>query len=187
MRIISGQARGTKLKTLPGLNTRPTLDRIKEPLFSIINNNIQDAYVLDLFAGSGALGLETLSRGAKFCVFCDNSVESVKIIKDNIDKTRFIEKSLIMKNDYIDSLKNLSTQKLTFDIVFIDPPYQNDYRTKALGLIIEKKLLKDNGIVIIETDDEKEIDNIKNLKMELDVYDIRKYGRVRLVFLSRKG
>lgn len=187
MRIISGTARGTKLRTLKGTNTRPTLDRIKEALFNIINDNMQDACVLDLFAGSGSLGLEALSRGASFSVFCDNSIESIKVIQDNIEKTKFIEKSLIIKNDYTNAIKTLITQEITFDIIFIDPPYESNYRIKALELILEKNLLKSNGIIIVETDDEQEIDNIKNLELGLNIYDIRKYGRVRLVFLSRKG
>lgn len=187
MRIISGDARGTKLKTLKGLHTRPTLDRIKEALFNIISSKLKDAYVLDLFAGSGSLGLEALSRGASFSVFCDNSIEAIKIIQDNIEKAKYTEKSLVIKNDYINALKTLVTKENAFDIIFIDPPYESNYRTKALELILEKNLLKNDGIIIVETDDEQEIEDIKNIGMNLNIYDIRKYGRVRLVFLSRKG
>ncbi len=88
MRVISGSARGTKLQTLEGDNTRPTLDRVKEALFNIIQNYVRDAYVLDLFSGSGALGIETLSRGAKYCVLCDESSDAIRIIKNNLEKTR---------------------------------------------------------------------------------------------------
>ena len=88
MRIISGIARGTRLETLEGNNTRPTLDRVKEALFNIIQNDVREAYVLDLFSGSGALGIEALSRGAKFCVLSDKSSDAIKIIKKNLEKTR---------------------------------------------------------------------------------------------------
>lgn len=187
MRIVSGEARGTKLKTLKGANTRPTLDRIKEALFNIINNKLANAKVLDLFAGSGSLGLEALSRGADFSVFCDNSIEAIKIIQENVEKTKFIEKSLIIKNDFTDALKILVTQEITFDIIFIDPPYQSNYRIQAIELILEKNLLKNDGIIIIETDDEQEIDKINNLELDLKIYDTRKYGRVRLAILRSKG
>ena len=100
MRIISGTARGTKLYTLEGTNTRPTLDRIKESLFSIIQNKIKNAFVLDLFSGSGALALESLSRGAKKAILCDNSKESIEIIKKNIVKTHFEDKIQLFCSDY---------------------------------------------------------------------------------------
>ena len=93
MRVISGTAKGTKLNSIDDLSTRPTLDRVKEPLFSIIQAYIEEALVLDLFAGSGALGIETLSRGAKHCIFCDKSYQSIQMVKENIKKTRMEEKS----------------------------------------------------------------------------------------------
>ena len=100
MRIISGTVRGTKLYTLEGNNTRPTLDRVKEPLFSIIQNKIKDAIVLDLFSGSGALALEALSRGAKKAILCDNSPKAIEIIKKNIEKTHFEQTTEVLCMDY---------------------------------------------------------------------------------------
>ena len=124
MRIISGLARGTKLYTLEGENTRPTLDRVKEPLFSIIQNYIKDANVLDLFAGSGALGLEALSRGAKNAILCDKSYEAIQIIKKNINKTHFEEKTKVLCMDYKKCLENIQ-EKL--DLIFStgDKSYMN--------------------------------------------------------------
>lgn len=100
MRVIAGTAKGTKLNSIDDISTRPTLDRVKEPLFSIIQNNIVESNVLDLFAGSGALGIESLSRGAKHCTFCDKSYKSIQMLKENIQKVRMQEKSTILNIDY---------------------------------------------------------------------------------------
>ncbi len=96
MRVISGTAKGTKLNSIESLSTRPTLDRVKEALFNIIQTHLQDSNILDLFAGSGALGIEALSRGAKYCTFCDKSYESVKMLKQNIERTKFENKSTVL-------------------------------------------------------------------------------------------
>ena len=182
MRIIAGRMRGTKLFTLDGLNTRPTLDRVKEPLFSIINFKLQDAVVLDLFSGSGALGLESISRGAEKAYLCDNSKDAIKIIKQNIEKTRTLAESEVLLNNYENSLEYFSTNKIKFDIVFLDPPYKTDFAEKATKIIIKNNLLKEDGIIIIETDDaDKVVDNLKNI--DVHIYDRRKYGRVTLLFL----
>lgn len=186
MRIISGSARGTKLVTLSGENTRPTLDRVKEPLFSIIQNNISESIVLDLFSGSGALGLETLSRGAKVAVFCDNNVEAIEIINKNIEKTRMKDKAIVIKSDYTKCLETLKNKNMKFDLIFLDPPYKTNFADTALKRILELDLLSKDGIIILETDDEeKEVKNIQTIDINID--DIRKYGRVKLMFLSRKG
>ena len=183
MRIISGTARGTKLYTLEGENTRPTLDRVKEPLFSIIQNDINDSVVLDLFAGSGALGLETLSRGARKAILCDKSYDAIEIIKKNIEKTHFEEKTKVLCMDYKKCLANIN-EKL--DLIFIDPPYKLDIAVKAVQLVLENNLLSQDGLIIIETDDEKrelqEINKIENI----EVINLRTYGRVKLIFLKIK-
>ncbi len=186
MRIISGVARGTKLITLEGIETRPTLDRIKESLFSIIQNKIPKAVVLDLFAGSGALGIECLSRGALFCTFCDSSNKAIKVIKQNIEKTRMSEKALVIQADYATCLKKISNQKNSFDIIFLDPPYESNLIEKSIEKIIEFDLLKQDGIIIAETD-QLELVLEKIEKLQVEIIDIRKYGRVKLVFLNRKG
>ena len=186
MRIISGVARGTKLITLEGIETRPTLDRIKESLFSIIQNKIPNAVVLDLFAGSGALGIECLSRGALFCTFCDSSNKAIKVIKQNIEKTRMLEKAVVIQADYATCLKKISNQKNSFDIIFLDPPYESNLIEKSIEKIIEFDLLKQDGIIIAETDQlELVLEEIG--KLQVKIIDIRKYGRVKLVFLNRKG
>lgn len=184
MRIISGTARGTNLYTLEGNDTRPTLDRVKESLFSIIQLNIPNSNVLDLFAGSGALGLESISRGASHTVFCDNSYRAIEILRKNIEKTHSEEKSTIITKDYLKALEVVKNQK--FDIIFLDPPYKLNLVGKAVEKIIELDILSENGIIIVETDEEeRDLENLK--KININIYDFRIYGRAKLIFLNRKG
>ena len=182
MRVISGLARGTKLDSLEGLTTRPTLDRVKESMFNIIQNKIEDACVLDLFSGSGALAIEALSRGAKKAYLCDKSKDAVNIIKKNIERTHFNDSASIINKDYLKCLEELKDKK--FDIIFLDPPYESNFAEIALKIIIKKDLLGQDGIVIFETD-KNDIKNIEEL--DINIYDLRKYGRVKLLFLNRKG
>ncbi len=184
MRIISGKARGTKLYTLEGLTTRPTLDRVKESVFNIIQANIEDSIILDLFAGSGAIGLELLSRGAQKAILCDKSKEAIEIIKKNIEKTHMSEKVELYNMDFDECIRRISNQK--FDIIYLDPPYNTNYVKQALSQIIENDILKKDGMFIIETDDEQRILNdIKNIN--IDIADKRKYGRVTIIFLTLKN
>ena len=186
MRIISGQARGTKLFTLEGDNTRPTLDRVKESLFSILMPRLEDAEVLDLFAGSGALGLEALSRGALNCTFCDNSGKAIGIINQNVEKTKFTNNAIVIQKDYERVLKILKEENKQFDIIFLDPPYNTNYDIKAIEKILEYNLLKQNGDIIVETNKEEKINMLKNID-NINISDLRKYGGVTLMFLNRKG
>lgn len=182
MRIISGKARGTKLYTLEGENTRPTLDRVKESVFNIIQNEIQDCIFLDLFSGSGAIGLEAISRGAKKAIMCDSSKEAISVIEKNIQKThseKYIE-LYCEKYDFV--LKNRIKEKV--DIVYIDPPYKTDFAYKSIMLLLKKELLKEQSIAIIETDQEEEIHSIKQL--DIEIISQRKYGRAHLIFLKKK-
>lgn len=185
MRIIAGRMKGTKLFTLDGLNTRPTLDRVKEPLFSIINFKLEDSVVLDLFSGSGALGLESISRGAKTAYLCDNSYNAVRIINQNVDKTKARNQVVVLSKSFEKVLEECSLKNIKFDIVFLDPPYKTDYAEKATEIIVDKNLLNDNGIIIIETDTrEKVIEKLQNI--DITMYDERKYGRVSLLFLRKE-
>lgn len=174
MRIISGNFKGRKLKTLEGMNTRPTADRIKESLFNILGSKVYDSKVLDLFAGSGALGLEALSRGACFCVFIDSSKDAISIVKDNINLCKQENNSKIINKDYLVALKSLEDK---FDIIFVDPPYSKGIEISVLENI--NTMLSEDGIIIIETD-KADIppDNINGLIK----YDARKYGRTLISF-----
>ena len=184
MRIISGTARGTKLYTLDGMNTRPTLDRVKEPLFNIINFNLEDAVVLDLFAGSGALGLEAISRGARKAFFCEKNKEASVVVEKNIEKTKFNDKAILIKADFEKAIMQIQKQNEKIDVVFIDPPYKTDFVKRSIDALLCSEILNDDFIIIVETDEPNRIlDDIKNI--DINVYDTRKYGRVSLLFLKR--
>jgi len=183
MRVISGKARGTKLSSIESLSTRPTLDRVKESLFNIIQNNLRGAVVLDLFAGSGQLGIEALSRGADKAYLCDINRDAAKMIKQNLEKTKLKDKAVVINEDYKKALRTLNTNE-KFDIIFIDPPYKEDIAVDSIIDIIHESRLKENGIMIIETDeierDLREINKIENIK----IIDQRKYGRASLIFIK---
>ncbi len=185
MRIISGTARGTKLYTLEGKTTRPTLDRVKESLFNIIQDKVQDSIFIDLFAGSGAIGLEAASRGANKVILCDKSKDAIKIINKNIEKTHLEENVKLYNLDYETLLKTKIKEQA--DIIYIDPPYESDFAIKSVEIILENKLANNNSTIIIETDEEEKI--LRELeKIEIEITDKRKYGRAILIFLKiRKG
>ncbi len=186
MRIISGKHRGTKLYTLEGEATRPTLDRVKEPLFSILNFDLPKAVVLDLFAGSGALGLEAISRGADEVVLCDNSTKAIHIIEQNVDKLQERLKSRILQRDFQAALAVLKQEGKKFDIVFLDPPYKTEFAVQASRLIAQYDLLKEDGIIVIETDQKEDVKTSIRALNIFEIYDERKYGRVKLIFMKQK-
>ena len=186
MRVISGSARGTKLNTIESKQTRPTLDRVKESLFNIIKNEIQEATVLDLFSGSGAIGIEFLSRGAKKAYLCDKSQEAIKMINKNLEKTRLTKLATVMNKDYKKCLEELKKINEKIDIAFIDPPYEADLAVDAVKKLIDLNLLNEQSSIIIETDQEQ-IEKEKLEALGIMLSDCRKYGRVSLLFLNRKG
>lgn len=151
MRIITGIARGAVLTTLEGENTRPTGERAKEALFSMIQFDIEGRRALDLFAGSGQLGLEAVSRGAVSCVFIDEAREAVEIILANAKKARLFDKCRISTGSYATYLKNAAGRE-EFDLIFLDPPYASDYIAEALRLISEGGLLRAGGRIVCESD-----------------------------------
>lgn len=181
MRIISGKNRGRQLKTLEGMNTRPTADRVKESLFNIIYAKVLDAKVLDLFAGSGALGLEAISRGAKSCVFVDSSKEAMAVIKKNIELCGAKDKAEIRNMDYELAMKKSLAVNETFDLIFVDPPYGKDISENVLNKI--EPLLADSGTLIIETDEK---DFLSDKVGSLVKTDVRRYGRTVISFFVRE-
>ena len=183
MRIISGRARGTKLYTLEGDSTRPTLDRVKESIFNIIQSDIKDSIFLDLFAGSGAIGLEAASRGAKKAILCDKSKEAMQIIKKNILKTHLENVVEIYLLDFRALLNDKLNEKL--DIVYIDPPYKSDFAIQAVNIILENNLITKDSLILIETDRKEEVEE-KLKKVDLRIVDERKYGRAEIFFLKMK-
>lgn len=145
MRVITGTARGRRLKTLEGMDVRPTTDKVKEAIFSAIQFEIEGADVLDLFAGSGQLGIEAMSRGAKSAVFVDKSKASVEVVRENLASTSLSEHTRVVNMDSLDMLRN-TRQK--FDIAFLDPPYNKGILEEVLPLL--EKCMNENGKVICE-------------------------------------
>ncbi len=154
MRVITGSARGMKLRTLEGLSTRPTSDRVKEAIFNIIQFDLEGRRVLDLFAGSGQLAVEALSRGAGYAVLVDQNPEAVKVIKENLKKTKLIDQATVLRADY---LQYLSGCREKFDIILLDPPYAEKMLETALHKISEIDILNEGGIIVCERAHEKEL------------------------------
>ncbi|MBQ7566462.1 MAG: 16S rRNA (guanine(966)-N(2))-methyltransferase RsmD [Oscillospiraceae bacterium] len=179
MRVITGTARGAKLIAPKGMQTRPTADRVKEGLFSAIQFEIEGRRVLDLFAGSGQLGIEALSRGAEYAVFVDRSADAIAAIRVNLEKTHLSDRSRVVRGDY---QSFLSQTKERYDIIFLDPPYAENFQEKALKCISEIDILRQGGIIICEKPREKEIpDDLPGLIMQKEY----RYGKVTL-WLYRK-
>ena len=179
MRVITGKARGINLKTPEGLQTRPTADRVKEALFSIIQFDIPGARVLDLFGGTGQLGIEALSRGAKSATFVDASNTACNLIRENLKRTRLQEESRVICSDYLAFLGRCSEK---YDIIFLDPPYAEVFLENALNHIAEIDILQSGGIIITERPLEKE------LSMDFPGYSRSKdykYGKVLLTIYRK--
>lgn len=180
MRVISGSARGLKLVAPDGMGTRPTTDRVKESLFNIIQPYIPAENVLDLFGGSGALGIEALSRGSKHCVFVDIDKSAIDIITKNAEKARLSDKADIIKEDVFSYLGRC---RESFDIVFLDPPYNKGFLDKVLEWIYKRNLLKENGIVVVEGEVGGEsVENPHFL-----CFNERKYGKTTVSLFKLKG
>ncbi len=148
MRIITGTARGTKLVTLEGEATRPTSERTKESVFSMLQFDIEGRRVLDLFGGSGQMGLEALSRGAASATIIDQSADAVKVIKTNAQKTKLFDRCVILTKDYKAYLKG---SKDKFDIIFLDPPYDTNMLAEAMRIILDQKMLNYQGTIVLES------------------------------------
>lgn len=152
MRVISGKYKGKKLLGFNIDGTRPTMDRVKESMFAVIQNKIKGSNCLDLFAGSGSLGIEALSNGANECYFVENSNEIFSILKNNLNG---IEGSILLKKDYKDALNYFVSNKIKFDLIFLDPPYKLNLINDVLFYLYDNNLLNDDGLIICEFDNEK--------------------------------
>ena len=162
MRIIAGTARSLPLKTAEGQDTRPTTDRIKETLFNILQPDVPGAYFLDLFAGSGQIGLEAISRGAAYAVFVENGRKAAACIEDNIAFTKFEKRSRLVFSDVMSGLLSLEGQ-FTFDLIFMDPPYGRDLEKQALSFLAQSPLLKPGGKIIVEASKDASFDYLDGL------------------------
>ncbi len=180
MRVISGTARGRKLKEPRDMKVRPTTDMVKESIFNIIQFDIEGRRVLDLFAGTGQLGIEALSRGAAFAVFVDESAASAKIVSDNIKLCGFERVSKVVQSDALPFLKRGEK----FDIVFLDPPYDSGLLDKALELIFEFDILKENGIIVCESAADKCVPDAIMPYAKRKEY---RYGKIKITLYDRVG
>ena len=180
MRVITGKARGVQLKTPEGMDTRPTTDRVKEALFIIINFDSPGARVLDLFGGTGQLGIEALSRGAKSAVFVDAREESCRLIRENLKRTRLEQDAKVVRSDY---MAYLGRTKEQFDIILLDPPYAEVFLENALNRITEIDILHSGGIIVAERPLGKE------LPWEFDGFERSrdyKYGKILLTIYRKQ-
>ncbi|HIZ55791.1 MAG TPA: 16S rRNA (guanine(966)-N(2))-methyltransferase RsmD [Firmicutes bacterium] len=180
MRVITGTARGRRLKTLEGLEVRPTADRVKEGVFSMIQFEIENAAFLDLFAGSGQMGIEALSRGARLAVFIDHRREAQEVIRENLRTTGLTKNSRVAAMEYDLFLANT---KDTFDIAFLDPPYHQDLLPRALDLVVPK--MSASGIIICEHERNEELPASVG---EYAVYRTYRYGKIMItVYRQQKN
>lgn len=184
IRIISGTNRGKKLMTLQGMNTRPTTDRTREALFNILSRKVRGAYVLDLFAGTGAIGIEALSRGAEYAVFIDNYRPAINIIKKNIASCRLAAKSRIIFWDIAKDLNCLAESLPKFNIVFMDPPYNSGMVGATLSNLQTCDALDHNAIVVVEHSSSESLDTNK---ITFEILDQRRYGKTQFTFLTYKN
>lgn len=180
MRVVAGSARGLKLNTPMDDRVRPTTDRVKESMFNIINVMVYDSKVLDLFSGSGALGIESLSRGAREAYFCDKSRDSIRVLKSNIEKTKFEDKSKVIMGDFKETLRKLYMDKEKFDLIFVDPPYFEGLFEQVLELIDQYQLLEEDGRIIVEHDAKVAIEEVGHLEKIKE----KKYGNTKLTFFG---
>ena len=176
MRIITGSARGAALKTLEGERTRPTAEKVKEAIFSALQFDLEGRSFLDLFAGSGQMGLEALSRGARRAVFIDESREAMDIVKANAKRTGFFEKSHFLVSDYRNYLRKAAGSE-RFDIVFIDPPYAERIAADALLRVLRADMAKYGTLFVLESEEEEVLAGADLPLSELEVVKAKKYGR----------
>lgn len=184
LRVIAGTAKGHKLITVKGMTTRPTSDRVKESLFNIIAQYIADSNVLDLFAGTGSLGIEALSRGAATAVFTDKSRDCCDIIRDNLIRTKLKEKGTVFNESFSETLARTLSKGRKYDIVLLDPPYNKNFIQEALKILSKNDIISENGILIAEH-------HVKDMLPEhegrLEQVDRRKYGETVLTIFRVRG
>lgn len=181
MRVISGSARGRRLKELQGMDTRPTTDKVKESMFNIIQFDIEGRKVLDLFGGTGQLGIEALSRGAASCTFVEQRREAVALIRDNLRSTGLNEDSRVVQGD---ALSFLASCKERFDVIFLDPPYGTGLLERAMEAVTRFDILNEHGIMVCENAAEGTIPALSSPYEQGREY---RYGKIKLTICRRAG
>lgn len=184
MRVITGKAKGKKLKSPNGLYVRPTTDRVKESVFNILGHIPNDSIVLDLYSGSGNVGVEFLSRGADKCYFIDSSDDSIKIIKENLIITKLIEQAIVYKNKVYNAINFFGIKSNKFDYIYMDPPYEKGLIIPTIEEIYKADILKDNGLIIAEHESKMTLpcDILGYIKIQ-----DRKYGNITISFYKFGG
>lgn len=180
MRIITGRARGLQLTAPKNMDVRPTADRVKESLFNIIGSRIIEAEILDLFAGTGNLGLESWSRGARKITFIDESRESLRLVQSNITKCRAQADCTVLKGNAVNVMERLSQQGMRFDFIFCDPPYNKGWIAKVLDTAAKSPVIKNGGYLVIERSQHEEI---KDLPKQFEIVRTEKYGETFIDFV----
>ncbi len=184
MRIIAGTARSLPLKTIDGMDTRPTTDRIKETLFNMLQPDIPGCYFLDLFAGSGQMGLEAVSRGASYAVFVENAKKAAACIEDNIRFTKFEDRCKLMQMDVTAAIRSLEG-KYTFDVIFLDPPYKKELEKDVLSALRQSSILKGNTKIIVEAALKTDFSYIE--EMGYEIIKEKTYKTNMHLFLRKKN
>lgn len=184
MRVIAGTARRRKLMSLEGKDVRPTTDRIKETLFNILQSGISGSYFLDLFAGSGQIGIEALSRGAAYAVFVDSSKKTCACIENNIQSTHFEETSRLLRMEALPALRSLEG-KYTFDYIFMDPPYGQSYEKDVLSYLAKSSLLKEDTVIIVEASLDTDFSYVP--KLGLAVTREKRYKTNKHMFITKEA
>ena len=182
MRVVAGECKGRKLSVLPGRDTRPTTDRVREALFSSLGDKVVGARVLDLFAGTGALGIEALSRGAVFSIFVEKSKSAFNIVDKNVSGCGFSSKSRTVLGEALRTLSKLQVEGAQFDLVFLDPPYKSNLLAKVLTRLADSELLAERGTVIAEHCSEVEL----SIPEGLQKITTKRYAGAALTFVARR-
>ncbi len=182
MRIITGKARGVRLETLEGENTRPTAEKVKEAIFSAIQFDLEKRAVLDLFAGSGQMALEALSRGAMRAMFIDSSPEAMDVIKRNARKTGFFDSSRFLISDYRSYLRKAAGRD-KYDLIFIDPPYSAHIAADAVERLLAHGLANDGCIVVVESEEDNPLENKEAIFSHFEIIKQKRYGRAFVTIL----
>ncbi|MBE5957822.1 MAG: 16S rRNA (guanine(966)-N(2))-methyltransferase RsmD [Lachnospiraceae bacterium] len=185
MRVIAGKARSLPLKSVDSLGTRPTQDRTKETLFNVIGTDVYDSVFLDLFSGSGAIGIEALSRGARKTYFVENNREALKYIDANLTFTKLKDDAVVLKNDVFDALKYLEKQNILFDIVFMDPPYNKELEKEVLIFLSKSALIDRCSLIIVEASNETDMDYLDELGFVIK--KTKQYKTNKHVFIELGG
>jgi 16S rRNA (guanine966-N2)-methyltransferase len=183
LRVIAGTARRLQLKTIEGMETRPTTDRIKETLFNVLQNELPGCYFLDLFSGSGAIGIEALSRGSRQAYFVENNRKAVICIKDNLQHTHLADKAQVMTMDAISAIRRLEGQGIVFDIIAMDPPYGKELEKDVLCQLSDSSFVGPDTVIVVEADLETDFDYVESLGFFIEKQKL--YKTNQHVFLKK--